>query len=472
MNWHSVNGPRGYQVRALVTPITAAQDNAFNAAYAAGGAYPTALSAFESWFHAMQQTIPQLAAALTAAELANLYNLINCSVAFNGGSPWRDQTYRLTALNGYLTSPGTLSNTEPLWVYYYTGNALVRSRSLNWGCGDPNVIRTYCQGLGFDLQTCETVVCCYILQYGRFPESIPALDSWGDLTGLHHPNGSWTFQGQGVCPSVPVPACDVNHPCLGGYSCVVSGQACIIDNANPPGCNGIGTACSGDAQCCAGLNCQGGNCQVPSPTCSSQAECSLGYVCVNGTCVPVGPGNCLPPTTVCSNTVQCCAGLVCNVVGQGGPGTCTDPSSLCGDVVCPAGQHCSNNQCVPNTVDPCAGVSCPGGYHCDNGNCIPDNPGCSSVTCLPPNSCQNGVCTAPGQGCDSSNCTAPNYCANGVCTAPPVCDATICPPPSSCQGGVCVPPGGNSSLVIVLGIVAAIGVGLAIAASEPQGSYY
>src|SRR5579875_3666645 len=62
---------------------------------------------------------------------------------------------------------------------------------------DQTACAAWCAG-GIGIQDCQCVCCCYYQQYGRVPESLSALNTYGQQTGLKIPNGVWSCpQGSG-----------------------------------------------------------------------------------------------------------------------------------------------------------------------------------------------------------------------------------------------------------------------------------
>ena len=122
-------------------------------------------------------------------------------------------------------------------------------------------------------------------------------------------------------------------------------------------CKGYGGKCSKNSECCAG-NCKYGYCRAGSGngnrkgtkcnTVTGTKYCDDGYAC----CKVAGYNVCIPKqacdTGATDNDWDCCAN------GGGNSGLCPTGFTCCNTVYggqcCPAGQHCCQNGCCPDSM--------------------------------------------------------------------------------------------------------------------------
>jgi MYXO-CTERM domain-containing protein len=255
--------------------------------------------------------------------------------------------------------------------------------------------------------------------------------------------------------------------------CPVAGDACVEGECLQP-CLDM------EFRCPFGFTCEfvaGGEFCVPDPC--ANVECGLGELCdpVTGACDDLcDPSPCLAgeictPVSAgyaCEDCFDfgCPVGQVCAPV-QPGVGACVDDP--CKDdngvpIECPAGQFCSDGECLSNQCDP----PCTEEEVCDPGTqaCIP---ACGTVNCT-------DVVCQPGEICDPRNgrcgvdpCVGVT-CNDGdvhelVCTADALSCTCAPPPPPEIEkvlatgGGGCAcrvegrvdagPSGGTLALVLV-----------------------
>ena len=257
-----------------------------------------------------------------------------------------------------------------------------------------------------------------------------------------------------VCPKCAFDGqCAPNQTCVNGTcSTCPAAPRCL---APPPGCSwqpdpndhcGCGQlvckTCTDDCGCPPNLACANGTCQPLNRvntcgSCTSSANCQPTQACLGGVCQcgPIPP--CAPPPPGCyysgsAGPCPTCGTLVC------------DP---CANVSCPAGQQCSNGQCVG------AMCSCPGVYApvcgadgrtypsaCDaqcTGTVIRHTGACGAACCA---QCPGPTaqCADPSQKCLGSECLPKNFCFTQYdCpTTPPTAP---CPATWACLDNACIP---------------------------------
>jgi hypothetical protein len=195
-----------------------------------------------------------------------------------------------------------------------------------------------------------------------------------------------------------------------------------------PGCSPPGTACGSPYICVNGscacptvgnVNC-GGTCIDPQsspqhcgagPSCSpAGSTCNSPLFCIGGSCSCPVAGN-----IVCSGK---CIDPYTSPTYCGATGNCVGANS---GVACPAGDVCSNGQCL---------LSCPSGTIDCGGSCI--NPQTSNIYCGATGNCSGanqGFACAAGYSCNAGSCAA---CPGGGCE---ICnDAGVCT--LSCKAGL------------------------------------
>jgi MYXO-CTERM domain-containing protein len=230
--------------------------------------------------------------------------------------------------------------------------------------------------------------------------------------------GVWKFSIRGgviECPTAGQP-CMTGQPGIcaeGALQCTPSGTTtCVaLTMPQPTQCNGLDNNCDGVID---------------------TGPCPTNYSCVGAQCVP----NCTEGT--------CPTGTTCQTSG-----VCIQTD--CIGVTCPAGERCSNGQCV----DACSGVTCPLGEVCRLGTCV--NP-CLGLNCGEGQVCADGTCVptcqcmpcASGQTCEMSGLCVPTACATVTCPTGQSCEAdagtciddctgAVCPVNQICQAGMCIP---------------------------------
>jgi hypothetical protein len=235
-------------------------------------------------------------------------------------------------------------------------------------------------------------------------------------------------------------------------------------------------ACPSSSRRCDFTNCSGccddtGSCQpgiFPTACGTSGVTCQVcpSDSCEFGQCGSIGedggPLRCGPQN--CS--VGCCVPgpNVCLSLGAQNQSLCGNFGEVC--FPCPAGEVCSNGNCLPqNCPANCTGccdpsgacfpgqdplncgtggvlcVSCPGGA-CQNGSCVGDG-GCDSADC-PLGCCSGSSCIDFGGQNDSEcggsggacfSCVSGATCVQGICVGG-VCDASNCQ--GCCVGASCI----------------------------------
>jgi len=180
----------------------------------------------------------------------------------------------------------------------------------------------------------------------------------------------------------------------GGTTASCTTNACVPLTSCPAGdnCGSISDHCRGTVNC---------------GSCPDGQSCS-NNVCITNTCPSpqvLFNGACCTPATTCP------AGDKCDSVSDNCGGTVN-----CGS--CPAGQSCSNHECITNT--------CPSPQVLYNGSC-----------CTPLTSCP------AGDKCDtvSDNCGGTISC--GTCTAPQTCGGSGIPNVCGCTATTCADLGFN-----------------------------
>ena len=198
---------------------------------------------------------------------------------------------------------------------------------------------------------------------------------------------------------------------LGGKPCTVAGQMGICANGVTE-CAAGGTTTT----CRQAVMPMAEKCDAVDNDCNGVVDegdmlCPAGQVCSQGTCV-----------RPCDDTeFPCAIGLSCDT-----DGLCKDPR--CIGRTCGAGQVCVAGTCVGG----CDGVVCPHGEVCRLGNCVKP---CDGVTCPADRVCEGGACQPPCGACRS--CATGFKCrmAEGVCFEDG-CENRTC-----AAGQVCKPPG-------------------------------
>lgn len=149
--------------------------------------------------------------------------------------------------------------------------------------------------------------------------------------------------------------------------------------------------------------------------------CPAGEVCSNGQCV-----------TGCQSGEMPCADPNNQTCVTSGPlmGFCVDNG--CANVECAAGERCEKGVCLGG----CTNRVCPSGSECIAGACVDL---CKGVICPSSYVCERGACIPD---CKCLPCTDPvkTECgADGHC-ADPLCIGTVCPEYQTCSAGACVDP--------------------------------
>ncbi len=260
------------------------------------------------------------------------------------------------------------------------------------------------------------------------------------------------------------------------FSVVAVGlAACAGDGGG--GSGAAAAECEVDLDCRAGRHCVSGVCEAAAITCQSGDQCPPSLICSNAGCrlqACEGAEQC-PPGYVCGPDARCrregscfedadCPTGLCDTYtntceGGGLPSGCGDAS------VCPAGEICVDERCVPDgEPEGCqTDTECrPGTYCAPDGSCLS---GCRLVAgacganrvCDPETrTCREG-CAADSQCPTSSYCGPEGECVRGCrlsvgdtgenCGADRACDpatrACVCTADAACtaseycNGGTC-----------------------------------
>jgi hypothetical protein len=246
------------------------------------------------------------------------------------------------------------------------------------------------------------------------------------------------------CSSTPV-TCPTGQTSCGGV--------CVDLTSNPLYCGACNVACD------VGASCSGGVC-----TCPADRPATCGLLCVNKQTDPANCGTC---GHACGLGSCAAGGCVCNAPSppislcpnDPATGTCLDTSSSashCGgcNVVCPAGEVCTQSNCVcnpPNEI-------CVEGATtvCTNLASDPKHCGSCTTSCAAGQVCASGTCqqacaagfTLCGTTCvnlqtDPANCgTCGRACALGQSCSAGTCQASCST--LSCGGACCQAPLGNT----------------------------
>jgi hypothetical protein len=210
---------------------------------------------------------------------------------------------------------------------------------------------------------------------------------------------------KGGAPCVPLPAGQMQPPCMPGTTACVGGMVVCQGEVGPQPnqCNGISTDCTG----------------MPNVN----GSCPNGSLCFQGNCeLPCVPGE-----------FPCPGGFICDTTKNPPTGLCIPDS--CVKANCPMGQLCKvDSQGNATCVDPCKTVSCPTGYQCEMGACVESS--CRNFGCMPGQKCVGSPGTCVPDPCYMVTCPEGQFCdAMGQCVAP----CTTCMKGEICSGGQCVP---------------------------------
>ena len=248
---------------------------------------------------------------------------------------------------------------------------------------------------------------------------------------------------------VPQPCGKDLGECKPGQTKCVSG-AIVCDGGSGPQtevCNGLDDDCDGtrdgmtDACYTHSSGCTQdpttqqwtclGYCKVGMKTCTAvQAGGSWSGVW-SGCVGQVGPG-----LEICNGQDDNCDGQVDETAECPGEsvcvgGQCTSPCGA-GEFICPKGQICKDDWCIP---DPCDSTTCGAqGGVCKAGQCI--NP-CDGKQCGKYETCDKGVCIDTSCYNPKHACPPGELCLQGLCVDDPCLDVT-CTGDAFCSGGTCV----------------------------------
>jgi uncharacterized repeat protein (TIGR01451 family) len=271
----------------------------------------------------------------------------------------------------------------------------------------------------------------------------------------------------GICPpGTACIDCSCRGPCDPGveFYCPLGLECICLDDELAGRCDADEYYCLGDR--CAGRQCPAG--QTCQPSTGECLDLCAGVRCDDGLrCDPdtrrCQPDDCFFFQDDCGPDQACidghcaahpCAGVDCAPGSYCRAGECV---GLCDDVPCPGGQRCAGGECVD---DPCAAVDC--SEYCDpaTGACGPDP--CAGIECLTGRICEGGECIE--DPCLVTRCPEGTECHAGVCAEPPPPDRPI-PRFGLATGGggcLCRTAGGGGERADRAGLLAALGLGLAL----------
>lgn len=254
----------------------------------------------------------------------------------------------------------------------------------------------------------------------------------------------------------PVPGpgspCGTNQSCPTGLHC--SNGICLIDgqcytNNDCPGnnicVNGRCQVCDNDDQCPIGSVCESGRCSVM--ICHDEQDCPNGFFCNNqdrqitGVCHPnrcQDNSDCLN-RQVCINHVCANYGNICSTNKDCQGGTLKCLNGRCQQ--CQNNSDCLSGSCLiqPLSFNGTTGATgttgginvgictsgchpnCPPGEHCLNNECVPDNDPLCGNRCTSSQQC--------GQGCP--------YCCGGICVNHKNDLGEYCQDDQGCKSGYC-----------------------------------